>query len=63
MPFFTVCSEGFYKSNISNERCMQCPHGSKSNGPKTMCDCRLGKYRLKNETGVSSAECYGKIFH
>ena len=28
----------------------------------TLCDYRPGKHRLKNETGVSSAQCYGENY-
>ena len=60
---FAGCLKGHYKSKISNEGCTSCPARSTSNSTNTACNCLEGKYRLKNETGVSSAPCYGKINH
>ena len=60
--FSTVCKKESYKSNISNDKCTPCPSGSTSNQTRTACDCLPAKHRLKTETGVSSARCYGKNF-
>ena len=55
------CQQNYYKpKDISNkERCKLCPNGSKSNMKNTACVCIREKHRLKNESKVNSAPCYG----
>jgi len=54
--FFVVnynleCQEGFYKSTVSNTKCVECPANSDSNTERTGC------------TLITDAPCKGKSIH
>ena len=60
MWIFTGCRQNYYKSKISNEDgCKLCPSGSINSTENTGCECTKGRYRLKNESRVNKASCYG----